>query len=90
LIEHAVEFGSAFGEDSGIVDLPVREFFLDFRVEFLVDLGEVEFKLGNVAVVQRVMDDLFFVLIGWFDAQPEVRLSFMLVVGGIGDNRVIA
>jgi hypothetical protein len=89
LIEHAVEFRSAFGENSGIVDLPVRELLLDFRIEFLVDLGEVEFKLGNVAVVQRVMDDLFLVVNGWFYAQPEVRLSFMFVVGGIGDYRVI-
>lgn len=90
MIEHAVEFCSAFGEHPRIVDLPVREFFLDFRVEFLVDLREVELELGDVTVVQGLMDDLIFVFIGWFDAQSEVRLSFMLVVGGIGDYRVVA
>ncbi len=90
MIEHAVEFCSAFGEHPGIVDLPVREFLLDFGVELLVDLREVELELGDVAVVQGLMDDLIFVFIGWFDAQPEVRCSFMLVIGGIGDYRVVA
>ncbi len=63
MIEHAVEFGSAFCEYSGIVDLPVREFLLDLSVEFLVDLREVELELGDVAVAKRLMDLLFLFIV---------------------------
>ncbi len=88
MIEHAVEFGSAFGEYPGIVDLPVREFLLDLSVEFLVDLREVEFELGDVVVAKRLMEFLFL-FTSRVDAQPMVELSLVLVLGGIGDDRAI-